>query len=110
MEDKQPDQKKIYEFENMRQQLFSVSQQKNQFQTQKAINESALGELEKTKAKEVYKAVGNILILQDRKLVEKELKEKNESLELRLKSFQKQEETLIEKLNKLRAELEGEKK
>ncbi len=100
-------QEKIQEFETLRQQLLSISQQKQQLQAQKTINDSALKELEKTKAKEVYKAVGNFLILLDKKDIEKELKEKQESLDLRIKALQKQEDKLVDKLNKLRSEIEG---
>ena len=67
----------------------------------------ALEELGKTKEKRVYKAVGNILIQEDTLKVKKDLEEKKTSVDLRLKTLQKQEDSLINKLNKLKSELEA---
>ncbi len=94
------------EFERNRGQLMGLSQQKQQLQLQaRAIGES-LDALKETKEKRVYKAVGNILILSDVAKVNKELTEQKESTELRVKTMQKQEDAMVDKLNKLRAELE----
>ena len=100
-------QAQMLDFERSRNQLLSISAQKQQFQMQLAVLKQASDELEKTKEKKVLKAVGNILIQSDVAAVKKELKEKNESLGLRLKTLQKQEESLINKLNKLKSQIEG---
>ncbi|MCX6798482.1 MAG: prefoldin subunit [Candidatus Diapherotrites archaeon] len=97
---------KIVEFERNRIQLLNASGQRQQLQMQSAAMEQALEELEKTKEKKVYKAVGNILILSETGKVKKELKEKKEGNDLRVKTLQKQEESLVNKLNKLKADLE----
>lgn len=101
------DQAKIAQFERSRIQLMNVSAQKQQMQVQSMAMKQALDELAKTKEKRVYKAVGNILIQEDVASVKKELQGKKESLDLRLKTVEKQEESLINKLNKLKSELEG---
>jgi prefoldin beta subunit len=101
------DQSKIAEFERGRAQLFGISQQKQQLQVQGMAIQQALEELEKTKEKRVYKAVGNILIQEDTAAVKKELEEKKTSTDLRLKTMQKQEESLINRLNKLKSEFES---
>jgi len=98
---------KIAEFERGRSQLFGISSQKQQLQIQSMTIKQALDELAKTKEKKVFKAVGNILIQSETAKVKKELQEKKESLDLRLKTMQKQEDSLMNKLNKLKSELES---
>ena len=62
-------------------------------------------QLEDNKLK-VYKAVGNILIEKDAKKVEKELKDAKETLEVRIEALQKQEDSLVNRLNKIKAQIE----
>ncbi len=103
-------QQKIVEFEQNRNQLMNVSAQKQQLQVQSQTFKATLEELEKTKEKQVYKAVGNILILSDTVKVKKDTKERLESVDLRLKTMQKQEESLVNKLNGLKSEIEASQK
>ena len=98
---------KVQDFERSRAQLFNISGQKQQMQLQSASMKQALEELTKTKEKKVYKAVGNILIQSDTAKVKKELQDKKESLDLRIKTMQKQEDSLVNKLNKLKSEIEA---
>ena len=100
----------INEFERNRIQLMNVSAQKQQLQFQSNTLQASLDELKKTKEKKVYKAVGNILILSDTKNVQKELREQKDSADLRVKTLQKQEDALIEKLNKLKSQIEKSQK
>jgi len=97
----------ILEFERNRQVLGSVSAQKQQIAFQLEMVNASLEEMAKTKEKTVYKVVGNVLFLKDAKEMEKELKDKKESTDLRLKTLEKQEENLIKKLNAIRAKVEG---
>lgn len=103
-------QKTIAEFEQNRAQLVSVSSQKQQLQLHVKTLEAALNELKNTKEKKVYKAVGNILILSDVAAVDKELKEQKDSVDLRIKTLQKQEDLLVDKLNKLKSAIESTQK
>jgi len=98
----------ILDFERNRQLLASLSSQKQQISLQLEIIDASLEEMGKTKEKTVYKVIGNVLFPKDTKEMEKELKEKRESTDLRLKTFQKQEENLLKKLNSTRAKLEAE--
>lgn len=107
MANPQPSREEIMQFEQSRNQLMSISSQKQQFQAQSLTMEKALEELDKTSEKKVFKAVGNILILSDTQETKKELKETKETLDLRIKTLQKQEDVLVQKLNKLRAQIEG---
>lgn len=95
------------DFDKNRRQLISVTAQKQQLQMQTSGVNASIEELEKTKEKKVYKAVGNILVLSDASKVKGELKEQKESLELRIKALQKQEDTVLDKLNKLKAKIES---
>lgn len=103
-------QQKIVEFERNRSQLLATSAQKQQLQIQSQTLGFTLDELGKTKEKQVYKAVGNILVLSDTDKVKKETREKKESADLRVKTLQKQEESLINRLNKLKTEIEQSQK
>lgn len=100
-------QQTLQDFEKSRADLMSISSQKQQLELQNRMVDETLEVLDKTKEKKVYKAVGNIMVLSDRAGVEKELKEQKETLSLRVKTLQKQEDTLINKLNKLKSDIES---
>lgn len=100
-------QQEIAEFERSRAQLMGLSGQKRNMQMQAGMLEATIDELGKTKEKAVYKIVGNIMVPSDAKSVLKDAKSQKETVDLRLKTFQKQEDALIEKLNKLKSQIEG---
>ncbi|MFA6064581.1 MAG: prefoldin subunit [archaeon] len=100
----------ILEFEKNRQMLGNVNAQKQQVTYQLEMVDASLEELAKTKEKTVFKVVGNVLFPKDAKEMEKELKDKKESTDLRLKTLAKQEEVLLKKLNTARAKLEAQMK
>ncbi|MFH1255708.1 MAG: prefoldin subunit [Candidatus Diapherotrites archaeon] len=100
-------QQSIQDFERNRVQLMNVSSQKQQLQMQSQGLNASLEELGKTAEKKVFKAVGPIMLLTDAKEVEKQIKEQKESVDLRVKTLQKQEDALVDKLNKLKASIEG---
>ena len=99
--------KSIQEFEKGRVQLAVIENQMQNLQVQTKALEEALDELKGSKEEKVYKAVGSILILSDSKKVEKELKEQKETIDLRIKSVKKQEDAMMDKLNKLKVEIEA---
>ena len=84
-----------------RQQLMFVTNQKQQMQFQANILESTIKELEGTKEKKVYKGTGNIFISKDKDDVLKETIETKETISLRIKTLEKQENELMKKLNEL---------
>jgi len=100
------DQAQLNEFSKGRQQLMNISGQKQQFQMQVGAVQGALAEIKETKPKTVFKAVGNILIEKDAKKVEKELKEAKETIDIRIETLQKQEDALVNRLNKIKASIE----
>jgi len=66
--------------------------------------QSALREIEKS-GDEVFKIIGQLMIKTDKENIEKELSNKKEILGLRMKTLEKQEKSLTEKLEKLREEI-----
>jgi prefoldin beta subunit len=100
----------ILDFERNRQLLSSISAQKQQVSFQLEMVNASLEEMGKTSEKTVYKVVGNVLFPKNIEDMKKELTEKKESTELRMKTVEKQEENVVKKLNTLRAKLESEMK
>jgi prefoldin beta subunit len=99
---------KIQQLQVLEQSLQALLMQKQNLQIQLMEAESALSEL-KT-AKTAYKIVGNIMISAEREILEKEISDKKETNELRLKAVEKQERTIREKAQKLQEEVLGELK
>ena len=99
-------QNQIIEFERNRQLLMNLGMQKQQMQMSISGNEKALEEMDKSKEDKVFVAIGNILIQKEKKDAVKELKDQKETMELRLKTVEKQEESTLAKLNKLKSEIE----
>ena len=77
--------------------------QKQSFQTQLMEIESALKELDSSET--AYKIVGNIMVSSKKKELEKDLKSKKETVELRIKMLEKQEEKIKEKADKIQKEV-----
>ena len=98
--------KTIAEFEKTRSQLMGMSAQKNQLQVQSELLAKSVEELKNTKEEKVYKAAGNIMILTSRDSALKDVESQKESVDLRYKTVDRQETNLIDKLNKLKMEIE----
>jgi len=105
--DEQSKQQAIADFSRNRDQLISISSQKQQYLMQSATLKMSLDELEKTSEKKVFKAVGNILVSVTTDDAKKELADQKETVDLRIKTLQKQEDATIQKLNKLKSDIEG---
>lgn len=89
----------LLQMQTFQQQLQSVVLQKESLNIQAIEIDKALEELKKLKGEEdVYKAIGPILVKSTKSELEKELKEKKETIGLRLRSLDKQEIKLKEKL------------
>lgn len=96
----------LMELQTFQQQMQTVMMQRESLSIQNIELDKALEELKKATTDEVYKAVGPILIKSTRKELESELTEKKEASELRLKSLQKQEERIREKLKDVQGRFE----
>jgi len=100
-------QEKIQELQMIEQNLQNLLMQKQAFQIELNESENAFSEVAKTKD-EIYKITGQVMIRAEKAETEKELKEKNDILNLRIKSIEKQENSLREKLEKIREQVEKE--
>ena len=94
---------KIGQLQMMEQNLQNFLMQKQQLQGQLVEIESALRELKDSK--EAYKIVGNIMISSTKEDLEKDLNEKKTTIELRIKTLEKQESTIKEKASSTQAEV-----
>ncbi|MBU0666363.1 MAG: prefoldin subunit beta [Nanoarchaeota archaeon] len=96
-------QQNIEQLQLLEQNLQNFLMQKQQFQTQLAELESAEKELEKTE--ESFKIIGNIMVSVDKKELQKDIKSKKELIELRLKSLEKQEDKVKQRVDELQKEV-----
>lgn len=96
-------QEKINKLSMMEQSLQSFLGQKQTFQAQLIEIDSALEELDKTD--KAYKIVGNVMIASDSEELKKDLKQKKETTELRIRTIDNQEAKMREKTSKLQSEV-----
>jgi len=96
-------QEKITELQLLEQNMQSFLIQRQNFQAQLAEIESALNEIKKSK--DTYRIIGNIMVKAEKKELEKDLKQKKEMFELRIKNIEKQEEKLKEKASEIQEEV-----
>ena len=101
--DKQDVQNKINKLSMMEQSLQTFLGQKQTFQAQLLEIDSALEEIQKTE--KAYKIVGNIMVVSDKDKLIKDLGQKKEAAEIRIKSIEKQEEKMREKTSELQSEV-----
>ncbi|MBT3404761.1 prefoldin subunit beta [archaeon] len=102
-------QENIQELQLLEQNMQNILFQKQAFQMEVVENESALNEIEKA-GDDVFKIIGQLMIKSDKEKIKKELDEKQQLLNLRLKSLEKQESEFKEQLESLRKEVIDTKK
>ena len=100
---------KIQELQILEQNLQSIIIQKQAFEIELADINNAIEELKKQKD-DVYKIIGALMFKSKKEDVEKELKQKKDLMELRVKNLGKQEQIFKEKTFKIREELMNELK
>jgi prefoldin beta subunit len=100
-------QNKIAQFQQIQQQIQVVSSQKFQLEAQLRDTERAITELENSPADvTIFKNVGNLLVeARDKEVVNKELDDKKETIDIRIKALDRQEKQLVEKYQALQQEL-----
>jgi prefoldin beta subunit len=98
------DEKKIQEMQILEQRLQNSILQKQAFQMEFAETNSAQREVEKSGG-EVFKIIGQLMIKSEKGKIQEELSSKQKILELRIKTLEKQENSLAEQLDKLRNEI-----
>ncbi len=96
------------QLESYQQQLQLVVQQKQKVQLELTEAKKALEEIEKVEdGTTIYKTVGTLIVKTDKAKAVEELKEKVETLEVRLGALERQEKKLNDKLKELTAQIQG---
>jgi len=98
--------RKIQEIQILEQNLHNMLLQKQNFQIEMSETQNALEELE-ISGEETYKIIGQLMLKADKETMKKELTEKQETLELRIKTLEKQENGMSKKIENLREEIMG---
>ncbi|MDK2796006.1 MAG: prefoldin beta subunit [Archaeoglobaceae archaeon] len=98
----------VAQLQQIQQQLQLVINQKAQVEAMLEETKLALEELQKIGDETpIYKAVGSILVKEDKGKVVQELTEKKDSFEIRIKTLERQEERLRERFAELQKKLQG---
>ena len=92
--------KQIAQLQMFEQNLQQISMQKQQFQSQLLEVESALKGVDGTE--QCYRIIGNLMVLSNKADIEKDLNSKKEVLDLRIKTVEKQENSLRQRAGDLR--------
>jgi len=96
-------QEKINQLQLIEHNMHNISSQKQQFHNQLLEIESALSELkDRTSA---FKIIGNIMVETEKAVLEQDLQSKKETIELRIKTFEKQEEKFKKKAEELQQDV-----
>jgi len=95
---------KLKELQILEQNLQNIIIQKQTYLLEMTDINNALEELSKQKD-DVYKIVGSLMVKTKKEEVEKELRQKKEITEIRIKNLDKQEQIFNEKSLKMREEL-----
>ena len=98
----------IAQLQQVQQQLQMVVTQKAQLENSIKEVEDAIKEVEKAKDDDpIFKAVGTVLVKTKKEEILKELKEKKETFEIRIKTLTRQEEKLKERLQELQKKIKS---
>ena len=95
--------RKIQEIQILEQNLHNLLLQKQAFQME--ISETRAAKREIGASEDVFKIIGQLMMGADKEKVKEELLNKEKLLDLRIKSIEKQETLLTEKLDSLRKEV-----
>ena len=94
---------KIQEMQIFEQTMQNILLQKQSFQMELSETQSALGEIQKSDG-DVYKIIGQMMVKSDRKSMTEELENREKILQMRLSSIEKQEDSMMQKMEKIREE------
>ncbi|MEM1579399.1 MAG: prefoldin subunit beta [Archaeoglobaceae archaeon] len=97
----------VAQLQQIQQQLQLVITQKAQVEAMLEETKQALNELQTVDENAtIYKAVGSILVKEGKEKIVKELTEKRDSYEIRIKTLERQEERLRERFAELQKKLQ----
>lgn len=96
-------QENINKIQLLEQNIQAIAMQKQQTQTQLFEIDSALKELEDSK--ESYKIIANIMVKEPQEKIKKELNERKEIIDLRIKTLEKQEKQIKDQIKELQEKI-----
>ncbi len=96
----------LNQFQLYQQQLQAILLQKENIRLQNLEIEKALEELESSKEQKAYKIAGPIMIKKDVDDLKRELTERKDDLDLRIKTLNNAEKRVTEKLKEMQPKLE----
>ena len=96
--------KKIQELQFLEQNMQNILLQKQAFELESSETQSAMEELE-TANDEVYKIIGQLMIKTEKKKVKEDLSQKLKLIELRIKTLDKQEKSINERIEIIKKEI-----
>jgi prefoldin beta subunit len=100
---------KIQEMQILEQTLQNMLLQKKAFQMELSETNSALEEINNS-GEDVFRIIGQLMVKSDKKKMLDELANKEKILNLRLKTIDKQENSMMERLDGLKQEITEKKK
>lgn len=100
----------ILEFQTYQQQLQALAMQKENLKLQDLEIDKALEELKASKSKTAYKITGAVMVSKPVDDIVSDLSETKEAISIRLKSFDKTEEKMTDRLKELQEKLKEEMK
>ncbi len=99
-------QHQLGQYQQIRQQYQEIALQRRRLETQLSEAKSAMEELDKLQSGDiVYKSVGNLMIRVDKEEAKKELAEKIETLDLRIKVHQRQETKIVNRMKEMESKI-----
>jgi prefoldin beta subunit len=99
--------KMIMEFQAYQQQLQSLVMQKESLKLQDLEIDKALEELENSKQKTAYKITGAVMVSKPVEDIASDLKETKEAISIRMKSFEKTEQRITDRLKEMQEKIRG---
>jgi len=96
--------RKVQDLQLLEQNFQGLLMQKQTIQIESNEASTALEEVEKAQ-KDVFRVLGQVMVRADKNELKKELKEKKELLDLRMKAIEKQELFLREQVERLRGDI-----
>lgn len=100
-------QNQLAQFQQLQQQIQAVAAQRIQYEAKLREIENTIEELERTnEGATIYKSIGTLLIrADDQKKIREELDEHRETMNIRIKALQRQEESLTQRFKEIQKKL-----
>lgn len=99
-------QHQLGQYQQIRQQYQEIALQRRRLESQLSESKMASEELEKVQSDDVvYKSVGNLMVRVEKEEAKKDLAEKLETLELRIKVSQRQETKMVNRMKEMEAKI-----